>query len=889
MLIYARMCFIRLLPALMVSLLAGYPSTSNALTQRVANTTLAMPSARPAPESASYSTSNAFPGLTFTDPVALATPPGETNRLFVVEQDGLILVITNLAAPTRSVFLNMTNRVVFTSGNDERGLLGLAFHPNYASNRHFFVFYTATGTGGSNRVSRFTTRADNAHLADTNSEVIFISQFDDCSNHNGGDVHFGPDGYLYVSLGDEGGGDDNCNGGNSQRIDKDFFSAILRIDVDKNPGSLPPNHHPSIVAPTNYAIPPDNPFIGATQFNGVAVSSNQVRTEFWAVGLRNPYRMSFDEVTGDLYVGDVGQGAREEVDLITRGGNYGWKWREGFIATPSIGAPPAGFTNYIDPILDYPRSDGYSVTGGRVYRGDRFPELVGRYIFCDYGSGNIWSLTNNGTNVTTRTLLANDANIACFGVDPRNGDLLMGDRGSDDIRRLVRTPAATNFPQTLTASGVFSNPGSLNPHAGIIPYELNVPFWSDNAAKRRWFSVPSTNLALAFSAENVWGLPTGTVWIKHFELELTSGVPSSARRIETRLLIKTSAPEGGYGVTYRWGDSTNEAYLVLDAGLNEQFVVDDGGTIRTQTWRYPSRSECLPCHNVVAGFALGFNTPQLNRDSPHVPGGPTNQLVHLASMGYFNTNFISANLLRALPHPTNDAASLESRARAYLQANCSQCHFPGGPTPASFDTRLFTPLSSASIVDGALVNTMSDPLNRVLTPNDVVHSMIYTRIALRGAGQMPPLASSLVDTQGVALLAAWIGSLGGYQIFAEWQLAQFGSTNAVGTGPFDDFDGDGAANRLEYLTGTQPTNPASAWGISATAENNGAFSLGYERIANRGFTVQASTDLVSDAWTTLDLPGNQPFYASSNAWVEFVAPVSTNEDGRYYRIRVEEP
>lgn len=880
---------LRILLTLWLDLLAFDPLAAFAFTQRVANTTLTLPSARPAPENASYTTTDALPGLSFTDPVALAVPPGETNRLFVVEQDGLILVITNLAAPTRSVFLNITNQAVFTSGNDERGLLGLAFHPNYASNRHFFVFYTATGSGGSNRVSRFTTQADNTNLADTNSEVIFIGQFDDCGNHNGGDVHFGPDGYLYVSLGDEGGSNDNCNGGNSQRIDKDFFSGILRIDVDKKPGSLPPNHHPSISAPTNYAIPPDNPFLGATQFNGSAVNSNSVRTEFWAVGLRNPFRMSFDELTGDLYVGDVGQGAREEIDLIQRGGNYGWKWREGFIATPSIGSPPAGFTNPINPILDYPRSDGYSVTGGRVYRGDRFPELVGRYIFCDFGSGNIWSLTNNSTNVTTKTLLASNAGIACFGVDPRNGDLLMGNRSSDTIRRLIRNAPATNFPQTLSAAGVYTNLGNLTPQDGIIPYELNVPFWSDHAAKRRWFSVPSTNLKLTFDAETTWGLPTGTVWIKHFDLELTSGVPASARRIETRLLVKNSTPEGGYGVTYRWGDSTNEAYLVLDAGLNESFLIDDGGTIRTQVWRYPSRNECLSCHQAGAGFALGFSAPQLNRNTPHVPGGPTNQLAHLASIGYFHTNFIPVNLLRAMAHPTNEAASLESRARAYLQANCSQCHFPGGPTPATFDTRLFTPLSAASIVEGSLFNVMGDPLNRVLTRNDVAHSMIHTRPAVRGPGQMPPLGSSLVDTQGVALLAAWIGQLAGYRTFNEWQFDQFGSDTDPGTGPADDFDGDGEVNQLEYLAGTQPTNAASFWGGSSITLAEDGPRIGFERIANRGHVIQSSTSLMDGAWTTLDIAGNQPVFLATNGWLEVADPTSTNLTDLYYRVNLFEP
>ncbi len=864
---------------------------ARALTSRVANTTLGLPQTGPAPESAAYQTTNAFPGLAFADPVAIATPPGETNRLFVVEQGGRIAVITNLAAPTIAVFMDITARVIFTGGNDERGLLGLAFHPGYASNRQFFVFYTANTGGLSNRVSRFTARADHPNAADTNSEVVLIGQHDQYINHNGGDLHFGPDGYLYVSLGDEG---SSCDAGaNSQTITNDFFAAILRMDVDKRPGSLPPNPHRSILAPTNYAIPPDNPFLGATQFNGLAINPASVRTEFWAVGLRNPFRIAFDEVTGELYAGDVGQGEREEINLVAPGGNYGWRWREGFIATPpgtcpSIGSPPAGFAHR-NPILDYPHSDGYAVTGGRVYRGDRFPELVGRYIFCDYGSGNIWSLTNNGTNVTTKTHLATDTGIAGFGVDPRNGDLLLADRDQDQLKRLVRADATTNFPQTLSAAGVFANPGGLVPHAGIVPYELNVSFWSDNAAKRRWFSLPPTNLAIGFAAVDPWTFPTGMVWIKHFELELTSGVPDSARRLETRVLVKNASGNGGYGATYRWGHSTNEAYLVPDGGLDEAFVVTDGGTIRTQVWRYPSRAQCRACHDPDAGFALGFNTPQLNRDADYGGGDVTNQLARLAAVGYFSSNPPAAHRFRALAHPTNGTASLETRARSWLQANCAHCHFPDGGAPALFDARFQTPLSGAGLVNGALNNPQGDPANRAITPADVPHSMVHTRMALRGAGQMPPFGSSLVDTQGVALVAAWIGALAGYEDFAAWQLAHFGATNLPGTGPDEDFDGDGAINRQEYLAGTQPTNSASAWGAGAIAASPDGARVGFTRIANRLHSVQVATDLTAGAWADLDVPDNAPLAAASNAWIEVADPGATGGPSRFYRVELAEP
>src|SRR5688572_19706748 len=290
------------------------------LSNRVANTTLRMPGTPGV-----YRSTNAFGTNTFVAPVAIVTPPGETNRVFIVEQFGRIIVLTNIGAanPGRATFLNLTDRVRF---GGEQGLLGLAFHPGYATNGYFYVSYIYPPAGTRyGRLSRFQVSASDPNAAVAASEQVLIQQVDDAANHNAGDLHFGSDGYLYMSLGDEGNADDSLN--NSQTITKDFYSAIMRIDVDKRPGSLTPNPHPAntnnATMSFNYAIPADNPFVGATTFNGLPVNPANVRTEFWAVGLRNPWRMSFDPVTGYLWCGDVGQNLYEEVDIIVRGGNYG--------------------------------------------------------------------------------------------------------------------------------------------------------------------------------------------------------------------------------------------------------------------------------------------------------------------------------------------------------------------------------------------------------------------------------------------------------------------------------------------------------------------------------------------------------------------------------------
>jgi len=871
-------------------------NSSGAMTNRVNATSLNVPSSPPSTATNSYSTANAFPTVVFTNPICIRTPPGETNRLFVVEQGGRIVVITNLVNPTRTVFMNITSRITAFGGSGESGLLSMDFHPGYATNGYFFIFYTASGTGQSNRLSRFQVSTNNPNAANTNSEVILISQFDDCSNHNGGDVHFGPDNYLYLSLGDEGNANDTC-GNNAQRIDKDFFSSVLRIDVDKKPGSLAPNYHPAIIGPTNYAIPPDNPFIGYTAFNGSAVNPTNVRTEFFCIGLRNPFRMSFDDATGYLYLGDVGQDTREEVNIIGRGGNYGWKWREGFIANPGAGgSPPAGFSNAINPIIDYAHSGpstniGNVITGGVVYRGDKFPELYGKYIFSDYGSGNIWALTNNGTNATSYGRLTQDSAIAGFGIDPRNGDVLMADLDVSvgTIKKLIVTTSSGSFPQTLADTGVFSDLPNLTPHSGIEPYSINVPFWSDNAIKSRWFSVPSTNLFVGFSAESLWTIPTGTVWIKHFDLELTNGVASSKRRIETRLLVKNASGNGGYGVTYRWGNSITNATLVPDAGLDEPIVIDDSGIIRTQIWRYPSRGECISCHRSGAGFALSFKTPQMNRDHVY-SGDTTNQLIAMERAGYFNADIGSVHLLRRMDPATNSAVSIEHRVRSYLQSNCAQCHFPGGPTPAGFDTQFFTPLSEAGIIDGFLANNGGNTNNHVITRNSFTNSMILSRISVRGPGQMPPLGSNLHDTQSIALVKAWItGEAADYETYEEWQVRNFGSTIDPDALADSDPDEDGNNNRQEYLTGTQPTNSLDAWDFLVLDTSGAVPEISFDRTGRAGFDLQVTTNLIDGIWTSLDAPENAPFFGNGTTTANIPDQNGTNYLERYYRTRIYEP
>jgi glucose/arabinose dehydrogenase len=423
----------------------------------------------------------AFPGLpSFSAPVCIASPPGETNRLFICEHVGNIIVVTNLAAPNRTVFMNLSSRVTLSG---EAGLCGLAFHPGYASNGLFYVFYSGQTNGGlCEFVSRFQVSSGNTNQGDINSEVRLLGQPDRENNHNGGDVHFGSDGFLYISVGDEGMQYNGHN--NAQHINSNFFSGILRIDVDKLPGNLAPNPGFTAITTTNYAIPSDNPFVGATSFDGISINPAQVRTEFWAVGLRNPWRFTFDPLTGTMYCGDVGQDTVEEVNIITKGGNYGWATYEGHLSPPpgvsSANAQPVA-QNPIFPILQYNHgtgaTNGNCVIGGVVYRGNRYPQLNGAYVYGEYSNKRIWGSFYDGTNATKPVMLITNSASTAFGIDPRNGDVIYTEDGTSTLKRLITlTPAITSLQYNETNS-ILSGAGG--PPAGmyVVQSTTNLMDW----------------------------------------------------------------------------------------------------------------------------------------------------------------------------------------------------------------------------------------------------------------------------------------------------------------------------------------------------------------------------------------------------------------------------
>ncbi len=358
------------------------------------------------PSPASYQLTEAFPQLSFNRPVDLQNAGDGSNRVFVVEQRGVISVFKNeMQTAEKTSFLDIESQVD-DQGNEE-GLLGLAFHPNYQSNGYFYLNYTASNP---NRtvISRFQVSSD-ANKADASSEQVLLEIPQPYSNHNGGQLAFGPDGYLYIAVGDGGSGGDPE--GNGQNL-KTLLGGILRIDVDKAEGAK------------KYGIPADNPF---------ANSSEGFAEEIYAFGLRNPWRLSFDSETGKLWTGDVGQNSYEEIDIIVKGGNYGWNIAEGNHCFRSANCN----LGPLEPaVWEYERSEGVSVTGGIVYRGTQLRGLVGRYIYADFASGRVWSLDVSDPQSPVNLEIADaNFNVSSFGIDEAGELFLCGFDGK--IHKLV--------------------------------------------------------------------------------------------------------------------------------------------------------------------------------------------------------------------------------------------------------------------------------------------------------------------------------------------------------------------------------------------------------------------------------------------------------------------
>ncbi|GFE78015.1 hypothetical protein GCM10011487_00150 [Steroidobacter agaridevorans] len=699
---------------------------SSGLDARPANATCI---AWPRPVAGSDISLSRFTSLSFNMPVALLQAPNDSARWFVVQQDGIVMQFSGTTPTSSSTFIDISDRV---RDGGEMGLLGMAFHPNYPTDNRVFLSYTH-GDPLVSRISAFTSSDGGATLNPaTESIVLTINQPDE--NHNGGNIAFGPDGYLYIGMGDGGGGGDtHGDRGNGQRLTT-MLGKMLRIDVTNA---------------AQYAIPSTNPYFGNALCPAGGRTSGEC-PEIYAYGFRNPWRWSFDRENGDLWVGDVGQGIWEEVDQVTLGGNYGWRCREGAHDYNTDGTPGCTGSTLIDPVAEYNHTLGNSITGGYVYRGAQNSSLLGRYLFGDFDSGRIWAwLAESAAQPREPTeLLDTELNISSF-AQGNDGELYVVDyRGTLQRIDFESVVGANTAPRQLSETGCVSSTDPKQPASGLIPYAINAPFWSDGAEKDRWIALPEGQ-GIGVGTDGDWSFPAGTVLMKNFRI--------GTQLVETRLFMRH--PDGVWGgFSYEWNAEQTQATL-LEGGATR----DLGGG---RSWIFPSEGECLDCHTQAAGRSLGLETAQLNRSFTYPQTNRSaNELTTLNHIGLLTPAIADASTQPSLPDPYGTTGTLNDRARAYLHTNCSQCHRPGGVTSTNLDLRYTTSLTATNacntVPQRGDLGLGSDA--RVIAPGSSANSLVVNRMNRRDSSAMPPLASLTPDTAGVSLISQWIDSLSSCQ------------------------------------------------------------------------------------------------------------------------------
>lgn len=731
-----------------------------------------------------YRTRRVFERIKFDRPLYLIAEP-TSERLLVVEQGGKVVAFKNDPATDK------TDPFVVLPDHDT---YGMTFHPDYARNRQVFIFANGPNSHPKlryNRIYRFEVGKDGAQLCDPKSKRLIIEWAS--NGHNGGDLLFGKDGLLYITSGDSTSDSDGDVTGQDLR---DLCSGVLRIDVDRpDPGK-------------GYAVPRDNPFL----------HMKDAKPELFAFGFRNPWRMAMDPGTGTILIGDVGQDLWEMIQLLKRGGNYGWSVFEG--TRPFYPNRKLGPGAVVPPLIEHPHSESRSITGGQFYRGC-FKDLHGAYIYGDYATGKVWGLRQeNGKVVWQKELASTRLQTVGFGLD-RAGDLYLVDYGGQ-IHTLERNPPPAtkhNFPRKLSETGLFTSVAGHRPQPGLIPYSVNSPLWSDGAFKERFIALPGLE-PIDFHESNPWRFPEGTVLVKTFSLEREVGNLGSRRRIETRLLTFQQGEWQGY--SYQWNDDQSDAELVSARGADKTFTLAGAkatGGKRQQTWHYPSRVECMVCHSRAANYVLGLSTMQMNKI--HDYGGvKDNQLRTLEHIGAFRGGEDHLGLLESrcrvlsqtaaaflprylreralkpvyakiqaaweplrpvlvehlsrapayakvltrppasyqkLADPADAAADLTFRARSYLQANCAHCHVAAGGGNSAIELHINTDLADMRLLDNKpLHDTFGLPDARLVAPGAPERSVLLHRLATTGRGRMPPLSSAVVDEEAVGLLREWI-------------------------------------------------------------------------------------------------------------------------------------
>ncbi|XZE53210.1 PQQ-dependent sugar dehydrogenase [Planctomycetaceae bacterium SH139] len=717
--------------------------------------------------------------LEFDKPVTIKTlpvaqPDSDPRLLLVGEQGGKIF---SFAADSDPRAAHLVADLTATppphcelrpEDSQQIQIYDLAFHPDFLTNRTVVICYVVTAPGKR--------RSDGTHIAsfqlnkrggsddpaaltlDVASERPIFGF--DSGGHNGCTVAFDREGFLYISTGDVAAPSPPDEYNHGQNVG-DVYAAILRIDIDQVPDGQ------------TYGIPADNPF----------VDHPTARPEIYAYGFRNPWRMSFDDKTGDLWVGDVGWEAWEMVYRVRPGGNYGWPIKEG----PGDVRPDAspGPTPILSAEVALPHAEAASITGGVVYHGQALPSLRGKYVYGDWVTRKFWAAAFDKVGVYENLEIAvGPVKPISFTMD-HDGELLILDynsAGKSGIYRLAPNPTEwsdRDFPQQLSETGLFASTQPLRPAAGVVEYSIQAPMYRDGAVARFWLAIPGTAAATFYSTPQTtfdWFrtevvLPAGTVLVKTYFLETVVGEVASRRPVETQLAHAVSLGEWNH-YTYRWDEAGRDASLVPAGGAVSKLQIEDSAAPAGQSeldWIFAARGQCRTCHTPWRGETLGFIEPQLRTLTGYHPDGQPDAWSTMLSRAWIATDPprperegepTGQQRGPTLVDPYDESKPLAIRARSYLHANCGHCHLNGGNASVAFDVSFTKPLADTGLVEAAAMRgNYRLPAAKLIEPGVPHRSVLLYRTAKLGSGRMPPLGSAKVDQRGVDLLSRWIAEM----------------------------------------------------------------------------------------------------------------------------------
>ena len=737
----------------------------------------------------------AYSNIRFDWPITYTVIPNH-NRVLIGQLDGKIYWMDDSQGTlNKNLLVDFTNEIGDAVLPNievwDGGLLGLEIHPEFGEvgKNFIFIYYTTESETGDDTLNSGGNGTFGCDLANFHGNYIHLDRFEiNPSNmsfvansrkrmmrrrmlnttHRGGAMEFGDDGFLYIATGEQG------RAVSAQNLSDNLDGGVLRIDVDMNSNK---SHPPIRIMPDNagetdefsgrfYWIPNDNPFLSA--------SGNNFE-EYYTVGNRSPHRMSKDSQTGKLYIGEVGQSTHDEINVVSKGKNYGWPVWEGEIPGPFNQCNIQMLNNmeHEVPLTSFNRDDAKSIIGGQVYRGSEFISYKGKYITADWLTQKIFSVDiTDGSHVVLGTLPKRPIS---FG-EGKDGSIYYLLQGNNvQLLRFVAPVLSSGIPQLLSETGVFTNLGNLTVTNGFVPYDMIDAFWSDRAVKKRWMAIPndgthdSVEEQIQYSENNNWIFPVGSVLVKHFDYPISDSNPELTAKIETRISIKNSDNNWTF-LSYKWNSSQTDAVLV-DMTTGEErsigVVKTDGGT-RTEIWRYPSTNECLNCHNESSQGTLGPRTRYLNIEydySTHINGGMVaNQLVTLSHLGILDEQIIDSDTQDFLTHTSIDDlnATLEDKARSYLDLNCAYCHLPSNGLRAEFDLRLINSLEETGLLTAGIGEVVEGIGNdqKILYPGNAAKSHIFYRVNSTDSGiMMPPIAKNKIDEKGVELLQEWINQL----------------------------------------------------------------------------------------------------------------------------------